>query len=39
MDILSELYDIKSDIDEAKSWGDVERVGDKLQKLIDKLEG
>lgn len=39
MNILSKLYDIKSDIDEAKSWGDVDRVGDKIQKLIDDIEG
>lgn len=37
--ILSYLYDIKNDLDQAKSWGDVDRVGDMIQKLIDKIEG
>ena len=39
MDILSNLYDIKNELDEAKSWGDVDRVGEMIQKLIDKIEG
>ena len=39
MDILSKLYDIKNDLNEAKSWGDVDGVGDMIQKLIDKIEG
>lgn len=39
MDILNKLYDIKNDLEDAKSWGDVERVGERLQKLIDDIEG
>ena len=39
MDILSKLYDIKTELDQAKSWGDVDRAGDMIQKLIDKIEG
>lgn len=37
MDILEKLEDIKNDLDNATSWGDVERVGARLAKLIDEL--
>lgn len=39
MNILSKLYDIKTELDQAKKWGDVDRVGDMIQDLIDELEG
>lgn len=39
MDILSKLYDIKTELDQAKKWGDVDRVSGMIQDLIDDIEG
>lgn len=32
---LSKLVEILEDIKEAKSWGDIDRVQQRLQKIID----
>ena len=32
---LTKLVDILDNIKEAKSWGDIDRVQERLQKMID----
>ena len=39
MQVLNKLYSLKNDLEEAKSWGDIERATKHLEKIIEELEG
>ena len=39
MQVLNKLYSLKNDLEEAKSWGDIERATSYLEKIIEELEG